>query len=339
MKNIVLCFDRAQDQPGRHAATNAGALFGLIESSPRQLTWYDAGAGTQPLRRGVSALRWRQTAAGSARASIVAAYRFLVDAWAPGDEVFLFGVGRGASCARELARLLGTIGVWHDRRDQLLDYLLDAYALPRTDRTAADWGRVSRLAAVLTGRGTAAVPVRYLGLWDSVTVPGAARSTDDALSHVGSGRHAIAIDGGRFGERLGAGTVEEVWFRGAHCDVAGTPGACWQLADIPLDWVLDGAVRTGLLLRGGCRLPTPTEFDALAGSSHPLSLRRLPEDARVHASVELYLRAHPQYWRRLPARVEWADAEWLARGERLVHTRAPLPISPRAPRELAEALP
>ncbi|MGE2715260.1 phospholipase effector Tle1 domain-containing protein [Mycolicibacterium litorale] len=336
MKNIVMCFDRTQDHPGRRASTNAGALFGLVESSPRQLTWYDPGAAAQPLARGVNALRWRQIAAESARTSIVDAYRFLVDVWTPGDAVYLFGVGRGASCARELARLLGTIGVWHDRRDQLLDYLLDAYVLPRADRTAADWVRVSRLAASLTGRRTAAVPVRYLGLWDAVTVPGVAR-TDDGLSNVTAGRHAIAIDGGRFGERVDARTVDEVWFRGAHCDVAGSRGACWQLADIPLDWVLDGAVRAGVLLRGGCRLPTPTEFDALAGSSHPLSMRRLPEDAHVHASVELYLRAHPQYWRRLPARVQWADAEWLARGERLVHIRAPLPITPSAPRELVTA--
>ncbi|KUI39192.1 DUF2235 domain-containing protein [Mycobacterium sp. GA-2829] len=330
MKNIVLCFDRTQTHPSQQASTNAGALFSLVERSPDQLTWYDAGHGAQP--RGANPLKWRNAAAEQARASIVDAYRFLLDTWSPGDDIYLFGVGRGASCARELARLLGTIGIWHDRRDQLLDYLVDTYVLPRTDRTPADWARVSRLAASLTGRDRAAVPVEYLGLWDSVTVPTTAPTADD-LTNVAAGRHAIAIDGGHFGERLHAPTVEEVWFRGAHCDIAGTRSACWPLADIALDWVLDGAVRAGIRLRGDYRLPTPTEFDALAGSSHPLSLRRLPDDARVHASVELYVRAHPQYWRRLPARVEWADAEWLARSERLVPTHTPLP----APRELADA--
>jgi hypothetical protein len=39
----------------------------------------------------------------------------------------------------------------------------------------------------------------------------------------------------------------------------------------------------------------------------------------VHASVNIYLRAHPEYWRRLPAHVIWADMDWLARSERLVH--------------------
>ena len=29
----------------------------------------------------------------------------------------------------------------------------------------------------------------------------------------------------------------------------------------------------------------------------------MPADALVHASVYIYLRAHPEYWRRLPAQV------------------------------------
>ena len=65
--------------------------------------------------------------------------------------------------------------------------------------------------------------------------------------------------------------------------------------------------------------PAPSEFDALAGSARTISIRKLPADALVHASVDVYLRAHPVYWRRLPAHVIWADTDWLARGERLVH--------------------
>lgn len=322
VKNIVLCFDRAQHHSGKRAATNAGALFGLAENSARQLTWYDAGLD--------GARRWRSAGADVTRSRVVEAYRFLVDVWSPGDAVYIFGVSRGAACARELARLLGTIGVWQDREVPLLDYLLDTYVLPRTPRNSADWRRVSRLAAAVTGRRNATVPVRYLGLWDAVTVPGAEAPPSDELPAVAAGRHAVAIDGAPTGRLLGASTVEEVWFRGGHCDVTGTAGACLQLADIALDWVLDGAVHAGMHLRGDCRLPSPTEFDALAGSSHTLSLRRVPEDAAVHASVEIYLRARPQYWRRLPARLRWADAEWLARGERLVAAKsAQAPVDAR----------
>jgi uncharacterized protein (DUF2235 family) len=342
VKNIVVCFDRAQQLSGkRAAATNAGALFSLAESSPRQVTWYDPGRPPTASTR--DALHRRTAGLTAARASVDGAYRFLVDTWEPGDAVYVFGVGRGATCARELARLLDTVGVWPDRGDHLLDYVLDTYVLPRTPRCGDDWARIRRIAAALTDRRVVSVPVRYLGLWDAVTVPGAAAPVRDELPDVETGRHAVAIDGGRFGHPGRTAGVDEVWFRGAHCDVAGTAGACLPLADIALDWVLQGAVQAGLLLRGGCRLPSPNEYDALAGSSHPLSLRRPPEDANVHASVEVYLRAHPQYWRRLPGRIVWADAEWLARGERLVRIAPPAPapvpaILPAPEPELATAV-
>ena len=61
----------------------------------------------------------------------------------------------------------------------------------------------------------------------------------------------------------------------------------------------------------------------MTDGARTISLRSVPPDARVHASVDIYLRAHPEYWRRLSARVVWADTDWLARSERLVRTAAP----------------
>lgn len=324
MKNIVLCFDRTRAHPGLRDASNAEALFRLLDDGAGQLTWYHSGTRTL-------ALRWREAAIDDARAGIAGAYAFLLDSWEPGDRIFIFGVGRGAFCARELSRLLGTVGVLPAEWDDLVDYVLASYALPRTRRTPQDWQRVSRLAARLAGRREIAVPVQFLGLWDTVRVPGLPKlSTADPLSNVVAGRHAVAIDGGYcpFGEHLvaaGNERIEEVWFRGAHCDIAGGSGACWPLADIALDWVLDGAVRAGATVRAGHRdgAPAPTDLDALAESARTISFRSLPADALVHASVDMYLRAHPEYWRRLPAQVLWADVDWLARGERLVRTAEP----------------
>ncbi|WP_422741899.1 phospholipase effector Tle1 domain-containing protein [Mycobacterium sp. WMMD1722] len=328
MTNVVVCFDQVPEQSAGTPATNAGALFRLTEVSPRQLAWYDSGV--EP--------HGRSSARDAARDRVAQAYRFLQRTWCSGDAIFVFGVGRGAVCARELARLLGTIGIWQgdDAGSAVLDHLLEVCTLARTPRTDADWQRIGRLAADLTGRPHAGVPVRYLGLWDAISVPGADRPACAGLTNVVQGRHAVAIDGGPFGHLLTAPAVEQAWFRGAHCDVAGMRGGCLQLADIALDWVLDGAVRAGLRLRNGCRLPSPTEFDALAGSSHTLSLRRVPEGAAVHASVQLYTQARPPYWRRLPARFEWTDREWLARGERLVQAASETPAAAE-PRELATA--
>jgi uncharacterized protein (DUF2235 family) len=330
VKNIVLCFDRARDHPGPRDATNAEALLRLLDESDEQITWYHPGtrvpaAGGRRLAR----LRWRGAAVDATRATIAEAYEFLVDSWEPGDRIFMFGVGRGAYCAHALTRLLGTVGVLPD----LMDYVLATYALPRTRRTPQDWRRVRLLAARLAGKREIGVPVEFLGLWDMVKVPGR-QATREPLTNVVAGRHAVAVDGGHvpLADQLVSSPecVEEVWFRGAHRDVVGGPGACLPLADIALDWMLDGAVHAGITVRaGGCDAPAPSEYDALAGSAQTISLRRLPASPLVHASVDVYVRAHPEYWRRLPAHVVWADTDWLARSERLVHAEPPAaPVEP-----------
>ena len=52
----------------------------------------------------------------------------------------------------------------------------------------------------------------------------------------------------------------------------------------------------------------------------------------MHASVEMYLRANPDYWRRLPWHIVWSDLDWAARAERLpVPDTAPLAkVAPKA---------
>ena len=44
-----------------------------------------------------------------------------------------------------------------------------------------------------------------------------------------------------------AESIEEVWFRRAHCDITGGSGACWPVANITLDLMLDGAVEAGAI--------------------------------------------------------------------------------------------
>jgi uncharacterized protein (DUF2235 family) len=339
VKNIVLCFDRARDHLGVRGATNAEAMLRLLDESDQQIVWYHSGAPLSDRGGRLPALRWRKAAHDDARAAIAEAYEFLVDRWEPGDRIFMLGVGRSAYCAQALTRLLGTVGVLPD----LMDYVLAAYALPRTRRTPQDWQRVTRLAARLAGRREISVPVQFLGLWDMVSVPGVrGLPTPEPLTNVVSGRHAVAIDGGYgpFGERLVSSVsehVEEAWFRGAHCDVAGGPGACWPLAEIALDWMVDGALKAGIAVQPGSRYvaPAPTEFDALAGTAPTISMRKLPPDALLHASVDIYLREHPEYWRRLPAHVIWTDTDWVARSERLVRVEPAL--APAEPAALAAA--
>jgi uncharacterized protein (DUF2235 family) len=329
VKNIVLCFDHADERPGPRDATNTEALFRLLDIDNDQLGWYHSGATSAPTTK--FAGRRRGTAVAEARGALLDAYRFLGDSWEPGDAIYLFGGAAGGHRARELAALLGSVGLLPERSDDLVTYVLSTYALPRTARSEQDWEHVRRLIAHLTGGAESTVPVRFLGLWDAVRTPGAGRRTRP-LTNVETGRHALAIDALRPAASDG-GTMDEVWFRGGHCDIAGGTGACWALADIAMDWMLAGAVRAGL--RVPQRLSTPNELDALAGSAPTFGRVRPPLDAAVHATVQLYLRAHPQYWRRLPARIEWADVDWLARGERLMP--ALVQAAPAVPRMLAAA--
>jgi uncharacterized protein (DUF2235 family) len=327
MKNLVLCFDSTNNHPGRRDATNAEALYRLLADNDRQLTWYDAGASAlkSPLLFNPAARRWRASVAAAARRSVVDAYFFLAEHWQPRDRIFLLGAGRGAYCARALARMLGTVGMMGDREDHFVQYALAAFTLPAQSRTTPQWRQIHQLACALEDRDDVAVPVHFLGLWDTLKVPGTPSVCEqDWLGNVESGRHAIAIDGGTgpFGEcRIGRGddTIEEVWFRGAHCDIVGGPNAYWPLADITLDWMLDGVVKAGALISDEAQLraPAPTDLDALADGARSLHLRTVPDDALVHASVDVYLRAHPEYWRRLPWHIMWSDMDWAARAERL----------------------
>jgi uncharacterized protein (DUF2235 family) len=329
VKNIVLCFDHTDERPGPRDATNTEALFRLLDIDDKQLGWYHSGATSE--RPTKFARRRRGIAVAEARGALLEAYRFLGDCWEPGDAIYLFGGADGAHRARELAALLGSVGLLPERSDDLVTYVLATYALPSTARTPKDWEHVHRLVAQLIGNSESTVPVRFLGLWDAVRTPGAGRRTGP-LTNVETGRHALAIDAMRPAASDG-GTMDEVWFRGGHCDIAGGTGACWALADIAMDWMLAGAVEAGL--RVPERLSTPNELDALAGTAPTFGRVRPPLDASVHATVQLYLRAHPQYWRRLPACIEWADVDWLARGERLMP--ALVQATPAVPRMLATA--
>ncbi|HEX2212460.1 MAG TPA: DUF2235 domain-containing protein [Mycobacterium sp.] len=331
MKRLVLCFDRARRYPDPESATNTHRLFHLLSDGPGQISWYHPGASTTAALTRFNPLRCREAAADDARAAIASAYQFLVDRWEPGDRIYLFGVGRGGYCAQSLTRLLSTVGVLPD----LMDYVMSAYALPRTQRTAGDWARVTDIAENLEQQRQIPLPVHYLGLWDSVKIPGFTRRTLPApMPNVEQGRHAVAIDGPSGSRPVSSASdrIEEVWFRGAHCDIAGGPGACRPLSDISLDWVLDGAVEAGLSV-SDARGSVPRSVDALAETAHTISPRTVPDHAAVHSSVETYLRQDRRYWKRLPPHISWSDPDWAKRSERVAHkpVREPVGLSAEIP--------
>jgi uncharacterized protein (DUF2235 family) len=157
-------------------------------------------------------------------ATLEAAYRFLVFAYTPGDEVLLFGFSRGAFTARSLAGLIRNCGILERARAAAVPAAVALYrartAASGPDGEVARTFRALHAAHVTTGAGEAEwraarglpagrpLSLAYLGVWDTVGalgIPGhlaLARLLNRGLAFhdttlsgmVRSARHAVAID-------------------------------------------------------------------------------------------------------------------------------------------------
>ena len=159
-------------------------------------------------------------------ANIAAAYRFLVFAYAPGDEIQLFGFSRGAYTARSLAGLIRNCGILERRHAAAIPEALALYrarsAGSRPDAPAALAFRARYAGHVVTSPAEAAwrreadvgradtplLRLAYVGVWDTVGALGipahlwlAARLNRGLAFHdtalwrgVAAARHAVAID-------------------------------------------------------------------------------------------------------------------------------------------------
>lgn len=117
-RKIVVCLDgtwNRDEQDAKFAGppTNVVKLADAIDrSDPAQRVFHLDGVGT----------KWGQKVRGGALGyglfeQIKQGYGRIVDAYEPGDQLFLFGFSRGAYCARSLAGFIARCGVL--RRDKL----------------------------------------------------------------------------------------------------------------------------------------------------------------------------------------------------------------------------
>ena len=84
------------------------------------------------------------------------------------------------------------------------------------------------------------------------------------------------------------------------------------MANITLEGMLDGADKAGAIVRAGSRYDTasPSELVGLGENCLNDSTADHAADALVGARVDIYLRAHPEYWRRLRAQLVGVDIAW-----------------------------
>jgi uncharacterized protein (DUF2235 family) len=361
-KNLVICLDGTGNQLKARGNTNVVRLYEMLDlaNPEQQIAYYDPGVGTfsatgawTPVGRSLSRLLGLAFGSGL-KTNLAEAYTYLMRHYEPGDRVYLFGFSRGAYTVRALAGMLKAVGLMRPGLENLVPYAVAVYAKNK-DWTRDDWSQLHRFADTfsITNENRFAVPVQYLGIWDSVKAAGLLRWNlrwlyTRQVPNVRRVRHAVSIDEKRRPYREYLVTqhegkkeaenhekhrstqrepmlLEQVWFAGVHSDVGGTFEDDPRLATIALKWVVDGAIEAGLLLKTGAYARELTVTSAYTcGKPHRMGWiwalltyrrRRLPFDSHVHASVRPRADADEKYALRIPPTVSWSDDDWLtARG-------------------------
>lgn len=307
-QRLVVCCDGTWNTPdqaiaGKPCPTNVTKLALSIASEDcagvRQCVYYHPGVVTSRGER----LRGGAFGFGLSR-NVFDAYRFLIDNYEDGDELYFFGFSRGAFTARSLAGLVRNRGIL---RRENADRIDEAWVLYRS---SAD--KPSGVASTLFRRAYSYEPrIHFLGMWDTVgtrSIPALGprwlqpiakwlnhRSEfhDAKLSTwVDGAFHALAIDEQRaafeptlWHQQPGAEDQEpkqelkQVWFPGVHCDVGGGyPDA--SPSDMPLLWMAERARDYGL------------EFVSGAFSSHGLAKMILGESIDFQVAPQPTAKPH-----------------------------------------------
>lgn len=224
--------------------------------------------------------------------NVADAYKWLIDHYDCGDEIFIFGFSRGAFTARSLAGLISKFGLLKPGAPLSVNQLYGRYRRA-DDRTiwklleARDNGTLGEctLEEQWMLKYSQAIPIKLVGVWDTVgavgipafRIEGISRSTFGFL-HTGlrlpieNGFHAVAVDEHRraFSPTLWTTrrpndptavvaaprpitSVEQRWFVGAHGNVG---GGCESdlLAQVPLKWMANKSSFHGLTFRSNVEI-------------------------------------------------------------------------------------
>jgi len=267
MRRLVICADGTWNQPteddhGVPAPTNVVKMQQAIKSvdakGVSQIVYYHSGVGTKGFFDKLAG-----GAFGEGLDDIVKdCYEFLVNNYAAGDELYLFGFSRGAYTVRSLAGLVRNSGLLKQEHAAMVK---EAFSLYR-DRDPAKHPNSDSATAFRTAFSNE-VSMQCVGVWDTVGALGVplglfsklnhARFAfhDTALSsHTKCAFHALAIDEKRkpFEPTLwvqqqkdhdsDANWLEQAWFSGVHSNVGGGYAKA-GLSDIAFTWMVDRVKR------------------------------------------------------------------------------------------------
>jgi hypothetical protein len=262
-RRLVVCCDGTWNWPDQEHETNVVRLLRAIEPQAQhgagaaiaQITHYHLGVGTGNI---LDRVVGGAVGIGLSN-SVKACYGFLVDNYAPGDEIHLFGFSRGAYVARSVAGMIGRIGLLQRWEMERFMQVWDWYVQPRNKRREEDLDR-------LAPKRQRDVDIECIGVWDTVGalgIPGTRFCAQSFAFHetelgerVRHAFQALAIDERRGNFQAAAWSanpqpktgqvLEQAWFPGVHSNVGGGYER-HGLSDTTFLWMLSRIQRYGLL--------------------------------------------------------------------------------------------
>lgn len=256
-KNLVICCDGTAGEYSDHN-TNVVKIYSILERDPAtQLAFYDPGVGTFSIHPALTKIA-RGFLKGLGLAfglgitqNILDAYRYLMQNYEDGDQIFLFGFSRGAYTVRAVAAMIEKCGLLYPNNDNLLSYAAKIFKREADPEVFRGFKKTF----------ARPVPIRFLGLWDTVSSVGwmwdpvslPYTANNPSVEVV---RHAISIDERRaffrqnlWGKPKAGQDVKQVWFAGVHSDVGGGYASAESgLSKIALEWMVVEAFPKGLLI-------------------------------------------------------------------------------------------
>ncbi|QBI01215.1 DUF2235 domain-containing protein [Pseudoduganella albidiflava] len=330
MRRLVVCCDgtwnsRDQMDGGVAAPTNVVRMANALASDNTQRVYYHPGVGAGGSK--LDKMLGGGTGTGLSR-NILSAYEWLCRSYEPGDQLYLFGFSRGAYTVRSLVGFINCCGLLRVGEDA------PAGSWDAIERLFEDGYREGKPIGPLRERiGQArfhnaageSIPVRFLGVWDTVGALGIPDDmgwldlVDDPKDHmfhstslsgnVQTARHALAMDEQRktFAPTLWTDVapdadVQQLWFPGVHSDVGGGYREC-GLSDGALAWMIGEAKAAGLAFNDGMVEQVRPDYhdmlhDPRTGvfallETQPRSIPSLLEEQHFHRSALDRLRKPP----------------------------------------------
>lgn len=269
---------------GNSSDTNVVKLAQLLaqsSSNADQIVFYDPGVGNAGELPGATwadgISRWAQRVAGLAFGrgvyeNMAECYLFLMRHYQPGDQIYIFGFSRGAFTARSVGGLVNQFGILRPHMESMLPTLIHTYFSDRELKPVQIAAIAKQTSELFANAASRVVEIQFVGVWDTVASVGMGPFSAKITAfptiqnkHFLNVRQALALDEQRaqFKPRLyvdNNGTyltstqkpasIQQLWFRGAHCDVGG--GFVWGqagISDRALCWLVSEAVQCGLALQ------------------------------------------------------------------------------------------